>query len=111
MDFLGGARGKEPVCQCRRCKICIGPGFNPWVRKTPWRRAWQPTPVFLPGESHGQKNLQGTVYRVQKSQTQLKQLRTHRLVHTLYTYLLSYTISIVVSREGMINQSEETHST
>ena len=26
--------------------------FNPWVRKIPWRRAWQPTPVFLPGESH-----------------------------------------------------------
>ena len=26
---------------------------NPWVRKIPWRRAWQPTPVFLPGKSHG----------------------------------------------------------
>ena len=32
-------------------------GFNPWVRNIPWRRAWQPTPVFLPGESHGQRNL------------------------------------------------------
>ena len=31
----------------------------PWVRKVPWRRAWQPTPVFLPGESHGQSILQG----------------------------------------------------
>ena len=30
---------------------CGTPGFNPWVRKIPWRRAWQPTPVFLPGES------------------------------------------------------------
>ena len=29
----------------------LGPGFNPWVRKIPWRRAWQPSPVFLPGES------------------------------------------------------------
>ena len=28
-------------------------GFNPWVRKSPWRRAWQPTSVLLPGESHG----------------------------------------------------------
>ena len=37
--------------QCRRH------GFNPWVRKIPWRRAWQPTPVFLPGESRGQWNL------------------------------------------------------
>ena len=33
--------------------------FDPWVRKIPWRRAWQPTPVFLPGESHGQRSLAG----------------------------------------------------
>ena len=36
-----------------RCK------FDPWVRKIPWRRAWKPTPVFLPGESHGQRSLVG----------------------------------------------------
>ena len=41
-------RGKEPACQRRRHKRH---GFNPWVGKIPWRRAWQPTPVFLPGES------------------------------------------------------------
>ena len=35
------------------------PGFDPWVWKSPWRRAWQPTPVFLPGESHGQRSLVG----------------------------------------------------
>ena len=45
--------GKESACQCRRC------GFDPWVRKIPWRRKWQPTPVFLPGESHGQRSLAG----------------------------------------------------
>ena len=39
---------KESACQCRRWKRC---SFNPWVRKIPWRRAWQPTPVSLPGES------------------------------------------------------------
>ena len=33
--------------------------FNPWVGKISWRRAWQPTPVFLPGESHGQRPLEG----------------------------------------------------
>jgi len=33
--------------------------FNPWVGKIPWRRAWQPTPVFLPGESHGHRSLEG----------------------------------------------------
>ena len=32
-------------------ETCIKPGFDPWVEKIPWRRAWQPTPVFLPGES------------------------------------------------------------
>jgi len=34
-------------------------GFNPWVGRIPWRRAWQPTPVFLPRESHGQRSLAG----------------------------------------------------
>ena len=34
-------------------------GFNPWVGKIPWRRVWQATPVFLPGESHGQRSLAG----------------------------------------------------
>ena len=46
--FPSGASDKEPACQCRRYKRC---GFNPGVGKIPWRRAWQPTPVFLPGES------------------------------------------------------------
>ena len=51
-----GASGKGPTCQCRRRKR---PRFDPWVRKLPWRRAWQPTPVFLPGEYHGQRSLAG----------------------------------------------------
>ena len=42
--------------QCRRHKRHE---FDPWARKIPWRRAWQLTPVFLPGESHGQKSLVG----------------------------------------------------
>ena len=45
--------GKESVCQCR------GSGFDPWVEKIPWRREWQPTPVFLPGEFRGQRSLVG----------------------------------------------------
>ena len=49
--------GKESACQCRRCYI--DPWFDPWVRKIPWRRAWQPAPVFLPGESHGERSLAG----------------------------------------------------
>ena len=52
----GDATGKEPTWQCRRHKRH---GFDPWVGKIPWRRSQQPTPVFLPGESHGQKSLAG----------------------------------------------------
>ena len=46
-------RGESVCLQCRK------PGFNPWVRKIPWRRKWQSIPVFLPGESHGQRSLVG----------------------------------------------------
>ena len=46
-------------------------GFDPWVGKIPWRRAWQPTPVFLPGESHGQSRWWATVHGVPKSQSWL----------------------------------------
>ena len=35
------------------------PGFQPWVGKIPWKRQWQPTPLFLPGESNGQRSLAG----------------------------------------------------
>ena len=38
---------------------CNGGGFNCWVRKIPWRREWQPTPVLLPGKFHGQRSLEG----------------------------------------------------
>ena len=51
--FSGGSDGKESVCQCRR------PGFDPWVRKIPWRRKWHPTPVLLSGEFHGQRSPEG----------------------------------------------------
>ena len=45
--------GKESTCQCRIYR------FDLWVRKSPWRRKWQPTPVFLPGKSHQQRSLVG----------------------------------------------------
>ena len=51
------------------------PGLYPWVGKISWRRAWQPTPVFLPGESHRQRSLVGYVHGVPKSWTWLKWLR------------------------------------
>ena len=54
LSFPGGASGKDPACQCKRHKRH---GFHPWVEKMPQRRAGQPTPVFLPEESHGQRSL------------------------------------------------------
>ena len=83
-SFPGGTSGKEPACQCRRHKRCK---FNPWVGKIPWRRAWQPTPVFLPGKSHGQRSLVGP-HRVSKSRTRLKRLSTH--THTFPYYFQYY---------------------
>ena len=47
---------KESACQCRRLRRCR---FKPWVGNIPCSGKWQPTPVFLPGESHGQRNLVG----------------------------------------------------
>ena len=54
--FPGSTSGKGTIYQCRKRKRHR---FHPWVGKIPWRRAWQPTPVFLPGESHGQRSLVG----------------------------------------------------
>ena len=68
LGFPGGACCKEPACQCRRRKRC---GFNPWVGKIAWRRAWQPTLVLLPGESQGQEPGGAMAHRVPKSWTQL----------------------------------------
>ena len=55
----------EICLQCKRLR------FNPCIGNIPWRREWQPTPVFLPGKSHGQRTWQATVPGVAKSQTQL----------------------------------------
>ena len=68
LRFPAGANGKEPTCQCRWCRRH---SFDPWVGTLPWRRAWQPTPVFLPGESHGRRSLVGYSPRGHKSQTWL----------------------------------------
>ena len=55
---------------------CQRYGFNSWVGKIPWRRKWQLTPVFLPGESHGQRAWRATVHAVAKSRTLSDQTTT-----------------------------------
>ena len=51
-----GSVGKESTCNAGNTGDDT---LNPWVGKIPWRRAWQPTPIFLPGELHGQRSLVG----------------------------------------------------
>ena len=74
--FPGGSDSKKICLQCRR------PGYDPWVRKIPWIREWQPTPVFLPGKFHGQRGL------LDYSQGDRKELHmTERLTLSLYTFM------------------------
>ena len=71
VGFCKWLSGKESACQCGRC------GFSPWVRKIPWRREWQPTPVFAPVKSHGWRSLAGySPWASQESDT-TERLRTH----------------------------------
>ena len=63
MGFPGVSDSKESACNA---------GDHSQVRKIPSRRKWLPTPVFKPGEFHGQRSLVGTLHGITKSQTQLK---------------------------------------
>ena len=74
------------------------PGFDPWVRKIPWRRKWQPTPLFLPGESHGRWNLAGY------SPWGRKELDTTERLH--FTSLHFFTSSFV-KKSGFLWGSKE----
>ena len=86
--FPGGASSKESACQSRRCKRC---GFDPWVEKTLWSRKWQPSPVFLPRESHEQKSLVGySPWGCRKSDTT-------EWVNTQYAIVYMYYISFIHS--------------
>ena len=70
VGFPGGASGKETICQCRRPKGC---GFDLWVRKMPWRMAWQSIPVFLLENPMDKGAWWAMVHRVAQSWTQPKQ--------------------------------------
>ena len=88
--FIRWLSGKESVCQCRRQGRCR---FDPWVGKIPCRKAWQPVPVFLPGEAHEKRRLVGYSpwYRKESDATERwlmmnndrnKHMYTHTNVHT-----------------------------
>ena len=66
--------GKRIHLRCRRRRRR---GFDPWVGKIPWRRKWQPTPVFLPEKPHGQRNLAGYSPKGHKESDVTERLSTH----------------------------------
>ena len=83
-DSLGWLRGYSVCPQCGRS------GFNPWVRKIPWRRKWQPTPIFLPEESHGRRSLVGYSLWGHKESDTTEQLHfSYTHTHTRYLSHLS----------------------
>ena len=91
---VGGTCGKESTRQCRRYRRCR---FNPWIGKTPphWRKKWQPTPVFLPGESHGQRSLMGYSPQGRKESDANKHARAHTHTHThTHTELIPFPNSL-----------------
>ena len=95
LGFPGGASGKESTCQCRRHKRG---GFNPWVGKIPWRKAWLPTPVFLPGESPRTEEPGGLQSMGSQSRARLKWL-THMQPHLLVFFCLEAFTLVFENRE------------
>ena len=85
--FPGGTSGKESACQCRRCQRFR---FDPWIRKIPWSRKWQPTSVFLPGKSHAQRSLV-TVHGIAESDTNKF---AYRLWRTVWGFLKKLKIDL-----------------
>ena len=81
-------------------------GFDPWVRKSSWRREWQPTPVFLPGEFHGQRSLVGCSlcgHKELDTTEQLTHIHTHISIYLsiylsvcLYIYTHTYTHTYII---------------
>ena len=92
--FPSWCSGKESACQCRRC------GFDPWVRKVPWNRKWQPTPVFLPGKFHGQRIWQAIVLGIAQSWTWLS-------THEHFSTCAFINVNLLYSRSLPRNGIEE----
>ena len=102
----GGASGKESAWKCRRHKRR---GFDPWDGKIPWRRAWQPAPVFLPGESHGQRSLVGYSPWGCKESDTTEWLSAHTHTHTrIHTH--TQVVFVVMARSSKSGRGPGTGS-
>ena len=90
--------------QWRICLQCRRPGFNHWIGNIPWRREWLPTPVFLPGEFHGQRSLAGYSPMGHRELDMTKWLNTHicffQLFNKLYIYIY---MSFYMKRHFILN--------
>ena len=92
--------GKEFACQCWRH------GFDPWVGKIPWRRKWQPIPIFFPGKSHGQRSLMGS-HGIAKSRARFGEWA---YTHTYYALDASHKAdcgSIMILQEGNLQKIQQ----
>ena len=87
--------GKESACQRRRCVL------DPWVGKIPWRRKREPTPVFLPGESHGQTSLASYSPRGHK-RVRYNGTRTHTHAHLCVMTAKKKITAISLRKEGSL---------
>ena len=109
LGFPGGASGKEPNCQCRRCERH---GFNPWVRKIPWRRTRKPISVFLSGESDGQRSLAtyGPEGHKELDWSDLAHTHAHtRTAGELFTYLPR--LSLTSTKKTFLPQNHSSSKT
>ena len=98
MWLFGSASGKEPTYHCRRCKRRR---FDLWVRKIPWRRKWQPTLIFLPGESHGQRSLVSYSPWCHRESDTTEMTYTQATTIIQWLYLMLWSDSVQFSHSGM----------
>ena len=84
-------RWKRIYLQCRR------PGFNPWLGTIPWRRAWLPTPVCLPGEFHEQRSLTGYSPRDRKASDMTEWLTCHFILALHSTLSRSFGLCVCLT--------------
>ena len=107
LGFPGGTSGgkKKTTCQCRRPKRF---GFDPWVRKICWSMAWQPTPVFLPGDSHWQRSQWAIIHSVTKSRSWLKHLSAHMQANGQHIKPLVQCVMLCFGVANGQNRSEKT---
>ena len=97
--FPGGASGREPTCHCRRHKKC---GFDPWVRKTPWRRHGNPLQYSCLENPHGQRNLAGySPWRRKESDTTEASWNAHCFCIPSIPWLVIVCLWPLELREGL----------